>query len=224
MADQLDRIRAKVALLRQLDAPTGVWHSEKHQYALHPCLTEAGLHEIEEQHQIRLPDGYRRFLLEMGNGGAGPHYGMFSLEFSVHGIPYGWLQQPFPYERAYHPARDPQPEGEEEPLRKVTPDLRERMDNDFERLVAAQVQPRLNPGYVDIAHQGCGMYDLLIVTGPERGHIWMSDWGNGGGIYPVTQFAQIQSNATSQGRERISFLDWYESWLDVSLGEITVDR
>jgi len=52
----------------------------------------------------------------------------------------------------------------------------------------------------------------------------MTDWGNDGGIYPVTQFASIQSTATTRGQERITFLAWYESWLDVSLAQVVGER
>jgi hypothetical protein len=52
----------------------------------------------------------------------------------------------------------------------------------------------------------------LIVTGQARGQVWIDDrtyeWG---GLYPFDQF----DNATP-----LSFLDWYEAWLDECLGQV----
>jgi hypothetical protein len=36
--------------------------------------------QFEKHHNITLPDDYRRFILQAGNGGAGPHYGLLPLE------------------------------------------------------------------------------------------------------------------------------------------------
>lgn len=50
-----------------------------HRWALEEPLTEEGLAELEGQIGVRLPDGYRTFLLHVAAGGAGPAYGLFPL-------------------------------------------------------------------------------------------------------------------------------------------------
>jgi tetratricopeptide (TPR) repeat protein len=53
-----------------------------------------------------------------------------------------------------------------------------------------------------LADQGCGMSSLLVVTGMNRGEVWM-DLGDG----------------SDRQREAPSFLAWYEGWIDRALIE-----
>ena len=51
---------------------------------------------------------------------------------------------------------------------------------------------------------------IVSITGAERGNVWVDDRANQNGIYPET--------AESSGR--VSFLDWYWSWLETSLADV----
>jgi hypothetical protein len=58
-------------------------------------------------------------------------------------------------------------------------------------------QREIYRGFLVLGDEGCGMYWVLIVTGEERGRVWcFADVG-------------VQSCAPA-----LSFLDWYEYWLD----------
>ena len=49
-----------------------------------------------------------------------------------------------------------------------------------------------------ISLEGCGYFYFLVVTGKTRGQVWFNaDTGDGGYIHL-----------------NLSFLDWYEKWLD----------
>lgn len=65
-------VRTLLANLREADTRTRVFGSRSHRYALGPPVPEATLGAWERQHGIELPADYRAFLLELGNGGAGP--------------------------------------------------------------------------------------------------------------------------------------------------------
>ena len=58
-------------------------------------------------------------------------------------------------------------------------------------------QEQVEYGSICLGNDGCGMYWHLVVTGPERGNVWLLA---GEGIQPTTP--------------KRDFLRWYEDWLD----------
>ena len=68
--------------------------------------------KFEAKHGFELPEGYRRFLTEVGNGGAGPYYGVFKFRemddcysfqrWSENDGFVGTLSKPFPHTRAWN--------------------------------------------------------------------------------------------------------------------------
>jgi len=66
-------------------------------------------------------------------------------------------------------------------------------------------------GLLRISNFGCGVSLNLVVNGKEYGNIWVDDRCNDGGIFPDPYFG-------NEGR--ISFLTWYELWLDKSLSQL----
>lgn len=65
--------------LRDADRKFRVFGSERHRYRLGQKLTESELAAFELTNGIWLPTDYRRFLSMVGNGGAGPFYGLEPL-------------------------------------------------------------------------------------------------------------------------------------------------
>ena len=141
MSRSLDEIPSQVARARALRLrPFGV---EGHRFRLGRRLSEDGLAAFETHHGVTLPADYRRFLTLVGDGGAGPGYGLSSLADAV---PLGdLLRAPFPY------SNDSIPEDDHD-------------DSDY---------PNDRPGTLTLCHEGCGYYHFLVVTGPARGTIWI---------------------------------------------------
>ena len=68
-----------VQRLRVVDKKFRVFGSEQHKYKFGPTLSEAELKAFEVSNGCKLPEDYRQFLATIGNGGAGPFYGLEPL-------------------------------------------------------------------------------------------------------------------------------------------------
>lgn len=78
--------------LRADDPGFRVFGSKQHRFRLGPRLSEGELAAFESANGVRLPEDYRRFLSAVGNGGAGPFYGLEPL--GTFGCD---LSRPFPF-------------------------------------------------------------------------------------------------------------------------------
>lgn len=65
----LDRVRA-------IDEKNEMFGAETHQYRLGPAVPEEFVREAEEKCGFTLPEDYRRFITQVGDGGAGPDHGI----------------------------------------------------------------------------------------------------------------------------------------------------
>ena len=70
------RILKLLEQARAKDADFERFGADSHQYELSEPASEEAIQRFEEQQGIRLPEEYRDFLLHVGNGGAGPYYGL----------------------------------------------------------------------------------------------------------------------------------------------------
>ncbi|MFB8761128.1 hypothetical protein [Nocardiopsis alba] len=64
---------------------------------------------------------------------------------------------------------------------------------------------RLADGAVCLSHEGCGHFHWLVVTGPERGNMWVDGFPAEGGFRPL-----------GTSGERVGFADWYLGWVATS--------
>lgn len=168
-----------------------------HRYELAPKLSMAELAEVEEQFGVKLPDDYRTFLLEVGSGGAGPGYGLFPL--GREGGTWGWdgdgailtgdLRKPFPHTKEWNVSFEELAEGEDEDAYWAR---RDAWDDEV------YWNPKETTGAICICHEGCAIRDWLVVTGAERGRIWLDDRASNAGLIP-------------RGK---TFAEWYLAWLD----------
>src|SRR5688572_2766418 len=165
MEERLARIKQKIAAA---------------EVALHPVLSVAEIASLEARHSIRLPEEYRRFLRDVGNGGKGPPgYGLIRLgegpnSQDAEQVRY-WRELPhvnlsFPFTEHWCPECGTLPE--------------EGAENE------------VSHGSIFLGEDGCGMDWHLILSGRERGHVWML---YGGGCSPTVP--------------KRDFLRWYEDWL-----------
>jgi hypothetical protein len=199
------RLRDKLAVLRALDPGREVFGAASHDHALSPPIPPEELVRFEATIGARLPEDYRAFLLHMGNGGAGPYYGIAPLalwEPDERPIAPGpmddaaydaWIERGDPT-RAGDPRRDFVLDGLFHPLR----------IQDQRRL--HHVPPGgAHPldGCVLLAEMGCGESAFLVVRGARAGEVWIDQSQAAWPIRPVAP----------------SFLAWYERRLDLGIGE-----
>lgn len=124
---------------------------------MNPCLEESSILEFETRFKVRLPEDFRTFLRVVGNGGAGPpFYDLVRLGeipedygtcFGVSATDFlEGLHRPFPFTEHWV--------WEGEPDEK--PGLHEAIHH----------------GNLVLGTEGCAMFWLLVVNGPQRGQIW----------------------------------------------------
>ena len=201
--------------LRAAGSAPKVFGSETHGFKLNAPLTEEAVTQFESGHGVRLPEDYRGFLIRVGNGGAGPAYGMFRLleMDDGHGTCrwrenngfVGILSQPFPHTEAWNDLTN-KPHFEEA-------DIVNEADEDekMAKIDAWEENHYWNSrhvnGAIPICHLGCAIRQWLVITGDEAGHVWNDQRVGEKGLSPV-QFGV---------HKRVSFLQWYRSWLEDAL-------
>jgi hypothetical protein len=203
-----EEILRKLSRLRTLDGALSAFCASSHQYKLNAVASAAAIASFEQKHQVELSADYRDFLLYCGNGGAGPYYGLFPLGlFDGRGDdlePWdgfaGILSRPFLHREAWNLPDDRLDMPEDLPTRDAEHAWHDALDREY-------WAPELTNGAFPICHQGCALRNLLVVSGPERGHIWLDSRADYRGIVPVTD----------RDGGRLSFDAWYSGWLDAAL-------
>lgn len=207
--DALGRITHGLALLRQRDGQYRLFGATRHRYELRPRCSLAMVERTEGQIGTQLPRGYRDFIVRAGDGGAGPYYGVESLEGSVdawrrrHGD-LEWLRQDFPLEDDVVFADEyGAPATWDEHARRL------EEDPEYEAAVEGVISKYAGPGYragtLRICEYGCGDFFLLVVRGEGAGTVWADCVGSGTGLFSL----------------RVDFLSWYETWLERSLERVS---
>lgn len=176
-----------------VDSGRKVFGSDKHQYRLNPVITPAAVRAHEERYHFKLPEEYTFFLTKVGNGGAGPYYGIYPLAKLEH----------------YHEniEESGKPAWIDDTL---TPDRwAEKMNLLEDDDVYDQVMKEISSGFQVIGTQGCTYDNLLMVSGSETGRIVYIDWN------------LIPENVPFLTGMR--FLEWYEGFFREIIKGNTVD-
>jgi len=194
--DQIARIKNKLDQARVFDKDYKVFGANSHKYEVGDPVTLDEIVSFEKKYSINLPNCYRSFLLEIGNGGssysgsgAGPFYGIYPLGEGVDEL----IEQPELY---IHKEPAVSPNVSEDMWSELTKRL-----NEDEEIPDAAYESELGKvfsGLLPIGSQGCSMLHALIVTGENAGRVVNLD------IDLQTPRVCYESN----------FLDWYERWLD----------
>lgn len=215
MTDSFDKLTITRLLseLARRDRHRSVFGSPVHEYRLNPVIPASTIEEFEAQHGIRLPDEYRYFITEIGNGGAGPYYGLFPFgqqddELSwEEGDLTGDVSRPFSHVEAWNL---PESFWQQEPdiSLDTPPEEEERLLEAWDKIEQEHYfNSTIMNGAIPICHVGCALWQWLVVNGEQKGFVWNDFRTDHRGISPLRN---------ESGRQ-MSFSDWYMSWLDESL-------
>ena len=199
-----EHVRNSLARLRADSAP--VFGSQAHKFLLNDPLSDSEVRAFEHRHGIHLPPDYRFFISSIGNGGAGPFYGVFPLgmmdeNFGLQswekqdGI-IGTLTSPFPHRTAWNDLAG-QPSEELLTLNEA------EYDSKVDEFETRYWSPSLVDGAIPICHTGCALRIWLVVAGEQFGHVWYDGRADYSGIVPLV---------LNDGSP-LTFSTWYEDWL-----------
>ena len=178
---------------------------------LNPCLGEHEVESFEAQYNISLPEAYRRFLLEVGDGGAGPpYYGLVPLAETIINSAHTEMVR---FVELLDAKLGKQPD-EQQPVDEMRfrPDLPFPLtdiwdwEEESERIESEEISEEECTKTINAIHeqgslalgtQGDGDDWILVITGNERGYVWMRT-----------------EHITLPCKPRRDFLSWYEYWLD----------
>ena len=152
----------QVKRLEERDKSFQLFGSNAHKYRFNQTLSKEEIVQFEMLNKVELPIEYREFLLEIGNGGTGPGYGMLKLEDSDPNFDksFALLSSDFPYT------------GNWEIDQKTYDNFSEQEKGEF-------------AGCLRVCFLGCSHNILLIVTGQDKGTIWYEGTGSSQGICPI---------------------------------------
>jgi hypothetical protein len=196
---RIANILEKLELLKQADSAYTLFGANKHRYELAPVWSAEDVEKFEDVWKVTLPGDYRAFLMQAGSSGAGPYYGLVRPEDGIyadldHKDELNQVSGSFPYTEAWN---DVVVWGESPPSRE-----------EMQALEEAYFSTEHSAGMLSISNFGCGVSINLVVNGQSYGEIWVDDRSSDYGIHPDHYFGNT---------ERLTFLDWYETWLDRSL-------
>lgn len=86
-----ERLKKLVHLAKKADRWYRVFGAGTHKYKFNSVVSRAEVREFEEKNKITLPDDFVKFLTEVGNGGAGVDYGVYTLERIQQEVDTPWL-------------------------------------------------------------------------------------------------------------------------------------
>ncbi len=177
----------------QLILIINIFGSDFHKHKINPVLSEEEIIKFETRYKIKLPLDYTTFLMEFGNGGGVPYYGVFPLGEYDEGVWkendgfVGFLSEPFPYTSDWY--KDLDFPNEEDYVNE------EEFEKDY-LAVQKEYWKAINDE-IPICHQGCAYRNWLIISGPEVGRIWIDKLADYGGLK----------------RTNLTFEEWYLKWL-----------
>ena len=183
---------------QQIDSKYEMFGASTHKYSLNPPIRESFVRGVEERYGFKLPEDYFRFITEIGDGGAGPDYGI----------------RPFVtiMEKGKSPTLEKWKESYRFDLAKSFAPRKMRADEVDDYAIATREAYDQNPddyfifidendyiyedGFFVLGTHGCQWDFGIIISGEKRGQIFDTD------------------NEGAYGFVSHSFEEFYQNWLN----------
>ncbi|MEM8682256.1 MAG: SMI1/KNR4 family protein [Pseudomonadota bacterium] len=198
-------VREKLTEKKRQDPDCRAFAVQRHRYKLARPIADARVSALESQYGISLPEDYRQFITEVSNGGAGPGYGLYSIECALTGKG----------DRNYRRSWDGVDDRIALPF--VRPDSVDAGEFDDDR------------GLLLLCQHGCANDDFLVLNGVERGFVWeYIEWvghhlprlkkaidysSTKGQSEDQRDAAWVNFHLSATDDEKMTFWDWYLDWL-----------
>lgn len=160
-------LRDLIAEAGRVDAGRQVFGAGKHQYRLGPVLALEEIRRVETQRQMKFPEEYVFYLTQVGDGGAGPYYGLYPFEKVLAQVQNPYLGQIFEHTVTTGTT------GEQwrEYMRRCD-ELTESAEKDIQH----EYDCKLYSNMIPIGTQGCTYDNMLMLSGEDAGRILYFDW------------------------------------------------
>ena len=195
--EQIARLKKKLQQAKERDALYKVFGAGSHRYHLNAPASIAEVDTFEKHYGIQLPECYRSFVLQIGNGGksypnlgAGPYFGIYPLGQNLNDLIYKNVALHLKKTCSLNPKI--LTTRWDEIIEPIYED--DISDEDYETL-----NGNLYGGILPLGSQGCSYIHALVLNGPHKGRVVNLD--------KAEQIPPLFS-------EHKNFLDWYEGWLD----------
>lgn len=193
---QIERIKKKLIIAKKTDKDLKVFGADEHEYNVGHTVNESQIVEFENEYELKLPECYRAFLLNIGNGGkgylksaAGPFYGIYPLGENVDDFIYENARLYLKQNCRIYPDMDAEYWSEL---------IKEIEKDDISDEVYEKELGKIYAGLLPIGSQGCTYHHAIVLNGQFKGKVVNID----------SDFQKPKFTFES------SFLDWYERWLD----------
>ncbi|WP_340608251.1 SMI1/KNR4 family protein [Xenorhabdus bharatensis] len=188
--DQVKRVRLKLPLALKVDKKFELFAADRHKYELNPPIEMTEIHKWQKRTGAQLPEDFILFLTQIGNGGAGPYYGIARFEDS---------ESRYDQTAALPSILSPTMSDQEwQAISQIDDDCSDEEYDERYNL--------LHQGVFYLGTCGCEYDLLLVITGEYAGRIlYTHHWCDSEKPY----FFSYEKN----------FLDWYERWLDEVIQE-----
>ncbi|MDE6365434.1 MAG: SMI1/KNR4 family protein, partial [Lachnospiraceae bacterium] len=191
----LEELRDLLNKAKEMDANCKQFGANAHKYQWNPPASLEEVEDFEQKIGVRLPKEYRSFLLLAGNGGAGPYYGLFSLQEVLY-----WLEDDMDLKKEpvlYPGIEIPQEDYEEEELDAEEYDCEHMIEDAEQENEPESEEESWLQGCIPIGSQGDSYFMYLLLSGPNEGRV----------VYVESELTYVFF-PREQG-----FLAWYKRWL-----------